>query len=197
MKLNLFAIPVFSLSLAACGSDPLTQDEIDRAWPTTSTALSTGAGSTSALTQAPWDLGFSTTVACEDGGSVKLTLNVSAEDLIDFQADEFSFDAEAQDCQADGLTMNGEVAYSLGITTSETETTLEWGWDGELSYEGTLEGCEGECGVNGDCEFELTGSLTASDPDATGNPTSFELEYSGTVCGHEAGAWLNVDTSEE
>jgi hypothetical protein len=194
MKLKLLAIPIFSLSLAACGSDPLTQEEIDRAWPTTSTALSSGAGNTNALTQAPFDLGFSTTVPCEDGGNLKLTVNV--EDAPGFQGGEFGWDAEAQDCQADGLTMNGTVAYSLAVTTSSAETTLEWGWDGKLDYEGTLEGCEGECGVNGDCEFDLKGSITASNLDTNGNPTSFQLEYSGTVCGHSAGAWLNVDTSE-
>jgi hypothetical protein len=97
-------------------------------------------------------------------------------------AGEFSFDVEFDDCGANEVVINGEIEYALGISTDGANTLLTWGWDGDLEYSGDVEG---------DCEYNLKGSLSVT-AGTNGDPTSVSVQYTGTLCGHDAAAILNA-----
>jgi hypothetical protein len=88
--------------------------------------------------------------------------------------------------------MDGDVDYKLTSQQSDNDWALTWGWKGELSYEGKIDDLE----IDGDCDFDMQGSVTV-----TGNPsevdptTAVSIQYSGDWCGYQADALLTVSSS--
>ena len=195
LAITLFALPL----LIACGSDPLTKAETEKAWPTTGATMHDRSTSSGALEAAlTEELGISVSAPCPEGGKVEVSVSLS--DIANAANGDFAYEVGFDDCENQGLTMNGEVKYMFGFATDGATTTLEWGWSGDLEYDGTLATppcAVTDCTVEGDCEFDMTGrlSVTAGGTEGAGtDPTTVEIEYSGNICGHEAGTWLNITT---
>lgn len=175
--LKILLLSLFAVTFATACSDPLTKAEAKKAWPGTNSTLEGGRSTSGALTAAdPLSIGVST--ACPDDGTMKFSVSLSSFDTVG----EFSFDVEFDDCGANNLVINGEIEYALGISTDANGSLFTWGWKGDLSYSGEVEG---------DCEYDMEGSLSVT-TGGTGDPTSVSVQYGGTLCGYEADVLLNV-----
>ena len=89
---------------------------------------------------------------------------------------------------------NNKIHYSSN-STAGTNTLLEWGWKGDLSYDGTVDPCLEEyaiCTIEGDCDFDMVGRISVTSGATETDPSTVEVSYEGDLCGYEAGAWLNV-----
>ncbi len=163
---------------AACG-DPLTKTEAKRAWPATNSSLDSGQSSSSGnpLTAAN-AIGLSFTASCAQSGSLKYTLPISTV----LNPEEFKFEVKFDDCKSDDITMNGKLNYGLVFTTTASSASFSWSWQGELDYEGAVEG---------DCKYDMSGSISVGQGSGA-SPVDVDVQYSGKLCDHEAAELLNT-----
>lgn len=175
-NLSFLSVALCGLGLAAC-SDPLTKTEARQAWPATNSTLEGGRVNNSGALTALDPLSIGVEAPCPEDGTMEWKVSLS-----DLGVNEFGFTVEFNDCNSDGLVIDGEIDYALSLTTDATNTTFAWHWEGDLSYEGRVEG---------DCEYDMTGRLSVT-TGTPGDPTSVDLEYSGTLCGYDAEALLQV-----
>ena len=88
-----------------------------------------------------------------------------------------TFDA----CSVAGITIDGDLDYAASVSVTADSATTQLTMNGSLSYAGQ---------VDGSCDWDLTMKVATSGA-AGGNP-SVNAEYSGSMCGHNASATLNI-----
>mgnify|MGYP006191761901 CR=1 FL=1 len=132
-------------------------------------------------------VGTSWSYDCAEGGSAKWEVEVDTGlgGLGDFDAPEPTTGANVsatynvffKRCKVDGVRITGDLAYEVGVVTTESSAATTWSYTGDLVYNGDLKGS---------CIIDMTGSVGASEVGAS-------VSYSGTICGNDASETLNVD----
>jgi hypothetical protein len=99
------------------------------------------------------------------------------------------------DCQPDDNTLNGELRYEAALDAAATDTFA--GVASTYTYRGLVTS-SGE--TNGSCEIDVEGHVNASAGQGPGDEfkADVEIEYQGTICGHDAHEVLSahVDASK-
>lgn len=175
LKRALLAVGV--LALVGCGgADELSEAESQAAWEATQSALGDQSN--------PGALTVTTSAPCDDGGTLKWKANLNdAFGLGSHDSSEFTFDYDLKfnKCATGGVKISGKLNYTLSTRTTPSGSELTWGYNGKLRYSGDIEGT---------CNIDMIGKYGVSE-------TSFSMEYSGTICGNDASAALNVNVADD
>ena len=199
MRTGLILVPICSFILAACGSNLDKEDSLV-AFAATTAALSAGqsqaqvAANGSAIVE-----GESTSFrglgvypresanvnydwTCTGGGTAHYT--GAAEVALDESGTStgnvtFDLAAEFDACSVNGITLSGDLTYALDLEGTADSIKLKSVMKGSISYEGQ---------IDGSCDWDLTMTVAAS---SVGAGTA-SAEFSGSICGHDAKATLNV-----
>lgn len=116
------------------------------------------------------------TFNCQGGGSIHFAGNVTAVANDTGGYASFNFSTDYASCSFLNITMDGSVDYVASASGTADTAKADFSIDGSLSFSGE---------VDGDCDFDLTYSLSATQNAAN-------ISYSGSICGHDAAATLNV-----
>ncbi|OGQ82641.1 MAG: hypothetical protein A2289_22305 [Deltaproteobacteria bacterium RIFOXYA12_FULL_58_15] len=190
MKLLTLAVVSLALSVVACG-EPLTKAEAKKAWPGTAGLADSSDNGASSLTAS-----ISRSLDCPKGGDMDATASVSSNlRSADF---DFGFELELNDCtvqvgefDAQGaysltdseMTLDGDMEWAFGYEDNgDGSFELSWSYTGDVSYSGVVEG---------DCEFELTASMTSNANSS--DPLAIEVKYDGDICGYQASEVLTYN----
>jgi len=179
---------VASLALIGC-SEQLDEEDSRVAFTAAFSTLSAGgaAAQTSAATPVQADetpvfrAGAAGSVdydyACPGGGTAHFAGSVTAvSDDVGGQAS-FTFATDFAGCKTLlDVTIDGSLDYASSVSGSAESATVTLSMDGSLSFSGK---------VDGTCDIEVDLSVSAAPGSAMGT-------YSGSVCGHDASATLNV-----
>ncbi|MEZ4448537.1 MAG: hypothetical protein R3B09_03580 [Nannocystaceae bacterium] len=176
-----------STLLYACASPVDNPDDARAGWAKTTVALSSGsaaaqgggAGQTApedtAFRAGSVDVGVDFKYQCANGGSIHYKGATHVASDVGSQVT-FNYDAAFDGCEADGLTIDGDLTYDLAVETTDTTSSVVYTYKGELEWSGQ---------VKGSCEIDMTGSVMTS----TG---SASVQYKGSICGYDAAVTLNV-----
>lgn len=187
--MNLRLVPALFAStlLCACASPVDNPDDARAGWAKTSVALASGsaaaqgggAGQTAeddtSFRAGSVDVGVDFKYQCVDGGSIHYTGATHVATDAGSQVT-FNYDAAFDKCEADGLTIDGDLAYDLAVETTDTTSSVIYSYKGELEWSGQ---------IKGSCEIDMTGAVMTS----TG---SASVQYKGSICGYDAAVTLNV-----
>lgn len=164
------ALVAFSaVALVACGGgDPLGEGDAQLAWEATQGAMGGSGAQPNGLTS---------TVPCADGGNLKWKYDLG--DAFSSAGNsnvDLEYTLVFKGCKNDGVKISGKMIYSIGATVTDTTSSTRWGYEGSLRYSGD---------INGSCDYDMYGEATASS-------TGASVSYSGSICGNDASATLNV-----
>lgn len=136
-------------------------------------SLAGGAGSQSQASvaeltgaTAPVDL----TLDCTDGGTVRIVGSSATCDEPDRQG-ELALTVEADACVIDNVTLDGTIEHTAARNGEQLEYTIR----GTLSVRGA---------VDGDCEVDVEYANIVNEEN--------RIEFTGSVCGHDAASLLGV-----
>lgn len=162
-----------AIALVGCGGgDPLGEGDAQLAWEATQGAMGGQGASPSGLTS---------TVSCADGGNLKWKYNLlngvsasAAGNNVDIE-----YTLVFKGCKHNGVKINGKLTYTISAVTNADGSSTRWGYDGSLRYAGD---------IKGSCDYNMYGEVSASS-------SGVGVSYSGSICGHDASATLNVNSS--
>lgn len=160
------------VALVGCGGgDPLGEQDAQLAFQATQGAMGGQGASPGAIT---------VETPCQDGGKVKFKYNL----LGGFSAGAngsvgLEYTVVFRGCKHDGQKISGKITYTVSTGSTATGSSTRWGYEGSLRYSGD---------INGSCDYDMYGEVTTSD-------SSVGVSYSGSICGHDASATLNVSAS--
>lgn len=159
-----------ALALAYCGDDDessgLNEADAQKAYGAVFYVLGQATSAAeSALTQAATvDVNIDFTYQCEGGGTLDLVGTLHGSDYFA----SFDYDATFNGCSAQGITMDGDLAYSLDVAETQTGYDMDYSMNGDLEFSG---------GVEGSCDIEL--NMTMSNG---------QYEFNGEFCGQSMSA---------
>ena len=163
------------LSFAACGDDSLSEEDSQKGFMATNAALAQGgAGAQSAAVQGLLAVDY--TYNCIEGGSAKFV-----GELDDMSQDAntdatFNYTVTFDGCVSQGVSITGEMVYSLDVVASDTDATVEYSYVGNVSFGGD---------ISGDCDLDVYAKFITSNTDTN---ASVSYEYRGNMCGNDAGS---------
>lgn len=175
-----------SVLVIGCAGPVGSQEDARSGWTRTNAVLESGgnaaqAGGATAPTEDPvFRAGTAVTVnydyTCPGAGSITYNGNYYV-DTVGSANVEFNYEAEFNKCtDGNGLTIDGLIDYALSVETSDTGSSVVYSYEGELTWDGD---------VQGSCELSMNASVTTT-------TTSASVSYSGSICGYDAAATLNV-----
>lgn len=182
MKNLLSILSLAPIALLAMGC-PITEENVEEVWETTQMGL------TAAEADDNLDIGIgigpgglTLEIACPDGGNLGMgaSLDIGSVDIDDSVSANLALNAKLQNCTVDDVTMNGEMSWGLDAEVDEG-ASLRWSWLGNITYSGKYADT---------CVIDMSGEAAA---DASGA----SLEYSGEICGFDAGKSLSVSVSTD
>ena len=156
-------------SLLGCseGSDTGDVESAAEGWRAANTAIAGGQAEFTAEIEDGEEGDIS--VSCPDGGELGLE---GAQD----NPSEFEFNIFFDSCMSDGVTVDGELALSGTVETTDTSVEVRFDYTGELEFTGRVEQV---------CAIDAVGRTKVT---ADGNMASAEVEFSGRICGADASA---------
>lgn len=158
-------LPAFTV---ACGTGEISEEDASAAWAATNRTLSGGQGDAAnhtALTSADSTVDFS--YDCPTSGTAGFAG--------DFEANDFTFTVDFDQCEDGDLKTDGSLTFTSSVVVAGTDVTTTFTYAGTLEWSGS---------VSGSCEIDMTGKVEAT----TGSAL---VEYSGTICGHDASAAIS------
>jgi len=171
------------LMLCACDSASAVSSEDDAAkgWASTQTALAQGSSEVQTTRAAQTTVDIDASSDCQGGGTAhfkgSLETTVDVNDPLAGNSTNFDYTTTFAGCSTLGVTIDGTIDYQLMTTTSgEGAATVNYTYVGDLEWSGD---------VSGSCKIDMTASIE------TGT-ASVSATYSGTICGYDASATLNV-----
>ncbi len=178
----MFCLCAGMLLLAACDSAEAVNSEDDAAkgWVATQSALENGSNSVQTRA-ADTTVNIDASADCLNGGSAHfkgtLETTVDLENPTAGNSTNFDYTTTFSGCTTQGVTIDGALDYQLMTSTSgDGSASVNYAYSGEVTWSGD---------VNGSCVIDMTASVETG-------PTSVSATYSGTVCGFDASATLNV-----
>ena len=109
------------------------------------------------------------TVSCPNGGEVGL-------EGAQHNESEFDFNIFFDNCVSDGVTVDGELALSGAVETTDSSVEVRFDYTGELTFSGRIDEV---------CSIDAVGYTKVSTAD---NMASAEVQFSGRICGADASA---------
>ena len=175
-----------SVLVIGCAGPVGSQEDARAGWTRTNSVLESGnsaaqAGGATAPTEDPvFRAGTPVSVnfeyGCPGAGTISYIGNYYI-DTVGATNVEFNYEAEFKKCtDGNGLTIDGTIDYAMSVETSDTGSSVVYSYDGELTWDGD---------VQGSCEISMSASVTTT-------TTSASVSYSGSICGYDAAATLNV-----
>lgn len=189
MKNVLFTSAIVSLALVGC-SNQLNEEDSVVAFSAASTVVAQGASQaqsgTPAAVQAEDSPAFRDAAAgavdysfsCPSGGTAHFTGAFDAvADGSGGQAT-FSLSTDFAACKSlQNVTIDGNMDYAASIVGSDAGGSVTFSMNGSLDFSGQ---------VDGSCDIDVKFSASGSAGGSAG------VTYSGSICGHDAAATLNV-----
>lgn len=152
-----------------CGDDSLSEEDSQKGFMATNAVLS--AGGTQA--QAAGGLvNVDYTFNCFEGGTATFMGTFDDTD----NGGTFNYSVTMDSCVSQGVTLTGTVDYYLSVMGTDTSSSILYTYKGNVGFAGD---------VNGECEMDIRMKTDATDTGSGGGNVSFE--YSGTLCGNDAG----------
>lgn len=170
LKQGMVALGLFAL-VGCGGGDPLGEGDAQIAWEATQGAMGGPGAEPNAI---------SSSVACPEGGNVKWKYDLGDAFSGLGSGDGTNVDVEYElvfkGCKNNGVKISGNMLYTIGVVANDEGSSTRWGYEGKLKYSGD---------IKGSCEYEMYGEASASAAGAS-------VSYSGSICGNDASATLNV-----
>jgi len=175
------AILFYALVLAGCGNDQLTEDESERAWNSTQQTLTSGEarvqGEGSGSEEGS-DSDLTVDYTCPEGGTARFegsyTFENSGNEGSDHAVLETDLTVSFDACANNNITADGFINYTTRTETNDSGAEFVTDWTGDLDYSGE---------INGTCQIDMHGEMSA---ESGSESVSYQYDYSGTVCGHDA-----------
>lgn len=171
-----------STALVGCGGE-LDEGEAQVAWEATNSVLTSGSARMSAAGGGEDGEGAGLTLnfdfTCPEGGTANFTGALTGE----LGTGGFNYTVGYQDCGADGVVINGDLAYDLTVVYDKGSAGTTMTFVGDLDYTGE---------VRGTCEIDMTGSTSTT---WGGGAFTASVDYQGSICGHDATTTLSADGS--
>lgn len=166
---KLLVVLVTALTASACAdSGPTTdRDDARAGWRSTQIALGQAGIQTNWSVSGTVDENgasgmVSGVVACPEGGSMDL----SVEGVADQAETSGSVSIDFDGCQADGVTIDGTLAYEGSVTETEVSASI----NGDLTWSGAAQG---------DCAVDVSATVSKDGATVSGNYAG------GSMCGHD------------
>lgn len=115
------------------------------------------------------------TASCPEGGSVRVEGRMQDEH-------DFSLSLAFDDCQANGVTVDGELAFLASVMATETSAEVRFEYVGHLDFSGTLDAS---------CEVDATGYVATR---TDGTESRAEAQFEGHICGVSADAVIGASS---
>ncbi|MBA2665029.1 MAG: hypothetical protein H0U74_22270 [Bradymonadaceae bacterium] len=179
---------MLALVTSAC-SDEVSQEDAQRGWAAANLVLALGQAQaqtrSSALESTESDFDYSTTesangtqhnvnysFSCLEGGKAAFVGKFATHDN---GQTTFSYDVSYDGCRSQSVVIDGALGFSLDMKITDSSTSLEYVYNGTLDFSGE---------ASGTCAIDLIGKTSTSF--AGGSDFSYQVSYSGSVCGHDA-----------
>ncbi len=136
---------------------------------------------------------FDFDVDCAKSGTASLTAKLDVDDsLVNTVNALFGYDVRYDACQPDDNTLDGELHYAAAVDAGSSDTgaaiAVRTVYQGSVTSSGD---------TNGTCDIDVVGHVNAAAGQAPGDEfkSNVDIEYSGTICGHDAHEVLNASAS--
>ncbi len=163
------------VGFAACGDDSLSEEDSQQGFAAANAVLAQG-GASAQSSAANGVIAIDFSFNCLEGGTANFVGTLDDAQTGSNAEASFTYVVTFNDCVSQGLTLGGEVTYKLDLAATDTSSTLEYSYVGDLSFSGD---------VSGDCSLDMYSKITTT-TDGTGGSATFE--YRGNLCGNDAGS---------
>jgi hypothetical protein len=164
------------IGFAACGDDSLNEEDSQQGFAAANAVLSQG-GASAQSSAANGAVAIDFSFNCLEGGTANFVGSLDDTQTGTTTDATFTYVVTFNNCVSQGVTLGGDVTYKLDISASDTSSTLEYSYVGDLSFSGD---------INGDCSLDMYSRITTSTGASGGGSANFE--YRGNMCGNDAGS---------
>lgn len=161
------------LSFAACGDDSLSEEDSQKGFMAVQQVLQVGSASAqSSVAQGLVSINF--TYNCPAGGSAAFVGAI--DDVSNSTSTEatFNYTVTFTSCKAQGVTLDGAIDYSFDVSATETSSSLEYSYVGNVNFSGE---------VDGDCDLDVHAKINTNSSDTS---ATISYEYYGNLCDNDA-----------
>jgi len=157
-----------------CGDDSLSEEDSQKGFMATNAVLQAGG----AQAQIGGLVNVDFTFNCFEGGTATFKGTFDDTD----NGGTFNYSVTMDSCGAQGVKMTGNIDYFLSVTGTDTSSSVLYTYKGSVGFAGD---------INGECDMDIRMKTDATQTGGGGGSVSFE--YSGKLCGNDAG-FMNQGT---
>ena len=181
-RLAILSLLFVVVGAAACGGDQLSKKDSKTAWAATNHSLTRGSSQAQTASAPADSLTTNFDYSCPGGGTATFagTFDYATADPtgtgigLGSTAIDSDFAVTYDNCMSEDVTIDGTIDYVVSVDLTDTSSSTDFTWKGQLDYSGEVEG---------NCVIDMTGSSSTS---LTGGSVGLDVSYEGSICGHDA-----------